>query len=145
MTRFNQFAFVFFLAISACHPSKKTNLTNPELTETYWKLTELMGKPVAMTPADKREMHMILKNENSRIQGHAGCNSFTGSYELKEGNRIVFSKMAVTQMACIDMETEDQFLKVLETADNYNINGNILQLNRARMAPLAKFEAVWLR
>jgi hypothetical protein len=33
-------------------------------------------------------------------------------------------------------------MKALNTADNYNVDGQKLVLNRARMAPLARFEAV---
>jgi heat shock protein HslJ len=40
------------------------------------------------------------------------------------------------------MELETQFLKVLEMADNYTIAGDNLVLNRARMAPLARFKSV---
>ena len=42
------------------------------------------------------------------------------------------------------MSIETGISKVLETVDNYSLNkeGNILSLNKARMAPLAKFQAV---
>jgi hypothetical protein len=40
------------------------------------------------------------------------------------------------------MERETEFLKVFEMADNYSLSGTTLSLNKARMAPLARFEAV---
>jgi len=43
------------------------------------------------------------------------------------------------------METEREFLQVLETADSYFLKGDTLMLNRARMAPLARFENVFLK
>jgi heat shock protein HslJ len=119
--------------------------SNAELVETYWKLTELMGKKVKPTPQGKKEVHIILKKQDNRIQGFAGCNTISGVYELKPGNRISFSKVITTMMACPDMSTEDQLKKVIERADNYSIKGNHLSLNKARMAPLARFEAVYLR
>jgi copper homeostasis protein (lipoprotein) len=115
------------------------------LTETYWKLVELNGKPVAPPATNRREAHLILKRDTKRVAGSGGCNSFGGSYELLTGNQIQFSKIAATRMACPDMSIEGQFFKVLETADSYTITGETLQLNRARMAPLARFEAVYLR
>ena len=118
---------------------KKSNAT---LAETYWKLTELMGKPVT-TPAGEREIHIILKIQDNRIQGFAGCNSIMGSYELKDGNFIRFRDVASTKMACDDMTIENQFKEILERADNYSILGDNLSLNKARMAPLARFEAVY--
>ena len=118
---------------------------NAELVETYWKLTELMGKPVKKTPQGKREVHIIMKKQDNRIQGFGGCNSITGVYELKKGAFISFKNVASTLMACADMETEAALKKVLERADNYTIRRDTLSLNKARMAPLARFEAVYLR
>ena len=66
-----------------------------------------------------------------------------GSYELKEGNLITFKQVASTQMACNDMNIENQFKEILERTDNYSILGDKLSLNKARMAPLARFEAVY--
>jgi len=49
-------------------------------------------------------------------------------------------------MACLNnMEIESQFLKVLTMADNYNIVGDLLVLNKARMAPLARFKTVYMK
>jgi heat shock protein HslJ len=89
MKKFSLYLITISFAMAACHSSKNTSGSNPGLKETYWKLTELMGKPVPTMESNK-EMHMILKNEDNRIQGNAGCNTFTGSYELKEANRIAF-------------------------------------------------------
>lgn len=125
--------------------SKQMTVPGATLTETYWKLTELMGKPAEKTAEGKREVHIILKNQDNRLQGFAGCNTITGEYELKAGNFISFKKLASTLMACMDMKTEDALIKILEQADNYSINGNNLSLNKARMAPLARFEAVYFK
>jgi heat shock protein HslJ len=107
--------------------------------EKRWKLIELTGKPVAR---QKSEAYFMLKTENNRVTGNGGCNSFSGNYELLEGNRIRFSKVISTMMECENMYIEFGFLKVLETADNYTIKGDTLSLNKARMAPLARFVAV---
>lgn len=115
------------------------------LTEKYWKLVELNGQPVTTTENMRKEPHMILRAAGKRINANGGCNSFMGTYEILEGNRIRFSKMAGTLMACPDMDLEARFTKVLEMVDNYNLDGDKLVLNRARMAPLARFEAVYLK
>lgn len=119
---------------------------SPTITETYWKLVELNGKPVARPATNQREAHMILRTGNRRVQGHGGCNTFRGLYELLDGNRIRFSPTATTRKACpTAMDTEDQFLKALTTADSYTLKDGTLSLNRARTAPLARFEAVYFR
>ena len=115
------------------------------LTEKYWKLVELNGKPVTKTDDMRKEPHMILRTAGRRINATGGCNNMMGGYEILPGNRIRFTKMASTLMACPNMEVEDRFREVLEMADNYNLDGDKLVLNKARMAPLARFEAVYLK
>ena len=114
------------------------------LTEKYWKLVELNGSPV---PTLEREPYLILKAKGGRVSGFGGCNPFTATYELDEAaSRIRFRKLAIATMACSSsLEMEEAFHQVLRTVDNYSLNGDRLTLNRARMAPLARFEAVYLR
>jgi heat shock protein HslJ len=120
-----------------------TKLTDG-ITETYWKLVELKGRPV---PPLKRAPYLILRTEDRRVTGFGGCNSFTGAYTLDEAaSRIRFDQVASTMMACPSgMDVEQAFHEVLRSVDNYSLNGDRLGLNRARMAPLARFEAVYLR
>ncbi len=123
------------------------NTDNNTITEKYWKLIEINGKPVKMDENSQKEPHMILRNQDHRFNGSGGCNTFNGSYEMKEGNRITFSRVASTMMACINMETETEMFRMFEMVDNYTVSedGKYLSLNRARMAPLARFEVVYLR
>lgn len=118
--------------------TKETNT----LTEKYWKLIEINGKTVK---SSEKEAHIILKAADNRITGNSGCNSFAGSFEQLPGNRISFSKIASTRMACMDMSIEDQLFNILSTVDNFSLNEGILSLNRAKMAPLARFEVVYLK
>ena len=124
-----------------------TKIQQESITEKYWKLIEINGKPVVMDESTGREPFIILKNEGNRINANGGCNSLTGSYEISQGNRIKFSQMISTMMACVHMEIETELKKALEMTDNYTLSadGQYLSLNRARMAPLARFEAVYLR
>lgn len=142
--------FIVLFALAACKPAQKIPAvpvppTPPqayEMQETDWKLTELMGKPVVNNETMKTAIHLILKKEDNRVQGFSGCNTIMGSYELKDGNRIAFSKMASTMMACPELATESEFNEMLGSVDNYSLNGNIMTLNKAKMAPMARFEAV---
>ena len=118
--------------------------TDLNLVEKYWRLTELLGEPVT-TPEGAKEAHMILKKEDNRVTGTSGCNTFNGSFTLKPFNRITFSRSISTMMMCPNMETETKLYKVLETADSYTIKDDVLVLIRGRMAPLARFEAVYVK
>lgn len=132
------------LAAKSARADTSISISDAKLIETYWKLTELNGKAWVSKPG-VRQIHLILKEKDSQIQGFLGCNSVNGTYDLKDGNRILFSKLATTLMACPDMTMEDELKKVLERTDNYSISGNNLSLNKARMAPLARFEAAPLK
>lgn len=114
------------------------------ITGRHWKLVELNGRPV---PALQREPYLILNTEGARVNGFGGCNGFSGSYEIDQAtSRIRFGQIASTMMACpAGMDIENAFHEVLSSADNYSLSGDHLTLNRARMAPLARFEAVHAR
>lgn len=114
------------------------------ISEKYWKLVELRGQPV---PRLDREPHIILHAQDGRVTGFGGCNRFTGAYTLDEArSRVRFGRLASTRMACPSgMDVDRAFGEVLEQVDSYSVNGDRLTLNRARMAPLARFEAVYLR
>ena len=113
------------------------------VTERYWKLVELNGQPL---PKLDHAPWLILEEADGRMNGFGGCNSFTGSYKLDAAaSRLSFAQIATTSMACISgMDVEQAFYEALRNADNYSLAGDHLTLNRARMAPLARFEAVYL-
>ena len=116
-----------------------------ELKDTYWKLIELDGKKVITAPTQKREVHITLTNEGSRLFAFGGCNQLAGSYEQK-GSDLRFTQMAGTLMACVSpfMELESQVLKMLNTTSGYRIEGQHLILLGGEQE-LASFEAVYLR
>ncbi|MET2986625.1 META domain-containing protein [Aureibaculum conchae] len=115
-----------------------------QLTDRHWKLVELNGKKVAYDKKKGNQPYLILRpDEENKVYGNAGCNRFFGTFELKEGNQITFSQLGATKMYCSNMETEKQFLEVLSKADNYSLDGETLMLNKAKMAPLAKFEVAY--
>ena len=148
--KMTQLFFLLFIAVlSACNGTKHSAATShtdstASLTGTYWKLTELNGKPIGEAEEGKRrEVYLTLASKENKVSGNAGCNGFGGTYTLQpDGFRLGFSQMMRTQMACDGLDLENEFMAILEKADSYYITNNVLQLNRAKMAPLAKFIAV---
>ena len=119
---------------------KVTAATEPDIAGVRWRLVELMGKPVPAAADPERAPFLRLIEDGQRIEGFGGCNTFGGRYELPAPTRIRFSHVAATLMACPDMQVETEFLRVLESTDNYAIAEDRLSLHKARMAPLARFE-----
>lgn len=110
-----------------------------------WKLVELRGIPVEVDEASDKIPFLLFHSAESRFSGNAGCNNIMGGYELAEENRIRFTQVASTMMACPDMELERAFIQMLETVDNYSLLGDTLSLNREKIAPLARFVPVYFR
>jgi len=115
------------------------NSVDPRLEDKKWLLIELRGKPFEKKEGHK-EGSITFNMETGMFSGNNTCNNFFGQYELKEGDRIQFGQAGTTLMACPDGETEKAFMEVLQMADNYNVVDGVLSLNRAKMAPLARFE-----
>ena len=132
------------LFIGACNTSKKASTVDLALVEKYWKLVELNGVSVA-DKNNPKEPHIIFKIDDNRFNGNAGCNNIMGSYQIKQPGRISFSEVASTMMMCLNMETEELLKRSLNVADSYIVKNDSLTLNRARMAPLARFVAVYMK
>ena len=114
------------------------NKTDPRLEGKNWVLTELMGQEITFED-EKRQASLHFDGATGRLSGSDSCNRIMGGYELIEGDRISFGELASTMMACPDMETSNRFNEVLKKVDNYTIANGVLSLNKARMAPLARF------
>src|SRR6056297_736461 len=124
----------------AAHYILHQHLHDPRIEGRRWILIELRGRPIE-NGENQKQASLLLRSEDSRLVGNGHCNTFNGSYAIKSGQRIEFGHdIAMTMMACPDMTLEDQFVEVLKMTDNYSIGEDgSLSLNRARMAPLARF------
>jgi len=113
-----------------------------KITEKYWKLITLNGNTIAVKDTQSKEAHFILKENDNAVMGNTGCNGIRGGYTLEGIDKIDFSKIISTRMACMDVPYEGEYLQALEQADNYNLSGDTLTLN-AGDKTLATFVAVW--
>jgi copper homeostasis protein (lipoprotein) len=113
-----------------------------EITGKYWKLVRLNGKQVE---AGSREPFIRFTAKDSQVNGNSGCNSFNGKYELSEGNRIKFSPFAMTKMACMDSNVEEEFMQVIGKTTSYSMTSDELIFQDEYETTLAKFEADFFR
>ena len=145
-------AFIIFISaiISiACNDTKQIAVPSNEraapgdatITDVFWSLTEVNGNPVVQAPDDKL-IFIKLTSKDSKLFGNGGCNTMFGSFDLNDGKKIKIT-VGSTKMACEGkrMEIETAFFNALGQVDSYFIKGDTLQLFKAKMAPLAKFEA----
>ena len=121
----------------------QAKITDAELVNTYWQLSELNGKPAELG-VGKKALHMVLTLEKNQVGGFAGCNRFSGTYQKKE-DQLKFGPMAATMMACVEgMEQEQVFLKALGQTERYTIKGHDLALYSNEEKPILRFKAVYL-
>lgn len=113
------------------------------LTDVHWRLTDLGEEPVVATGGiPDREPYIHLAVDGTTVTGATGCNTFSGPYTLT-GDALSFGALVATKVACTDPAMADQetrFLGALDTADRFEINGDVLTLY-AGMTPIARFEA----
>lgn len=115
------------------------------ITDIYWKLIEINGQSIEAVKL-MREPYLRLNTADNRAEANGGCNGMGGTYELNDDNwRLSFSQFMSTQMACENMDIEQQLADVIQRTDSYAVANDTLQLFRARMAPLAKFKAVYVK
>lgn len=118
---------------------ENSRTSDPRIENRRWELIELNGRQIE-PPSDRAGAYLRLDATESRVTGNASCNRFFGTYELLAGDRIRFGPdIGSTKMACPELEQEREFLDTLGRVDNYSVGEGGLSLNRARMAPLARF------
>ncbi len=139
------------VAVIACNntpsgnTSKQAVTTQPtevasDLYGKEWKLLELNGKAIVLDTTFPRYPYLIFEKENNRVIGNGGCNGLSGSFELKGKDSLEVSHVATTQMACPNLELEQQFLDVLKNVKRYYLEENILILSNESNDINAKFE-----
>jgi heat shock protein HslJ len=85
---------------------------------------------------------VTLRLDAGQADGVAACNHYGGGYKLA-GDALVFSPMAVTEMACEEprMSLESAFLAALGATASYRLDGGQLHLLDASGADLAVLSA----
>jgi uncharacterized lipoprotein NlpE involved in copper resistance len=111
------------------------------LVDKKWILIELQGKKIETT--NSPVAYILFDSELSQVSGNNSCNNYSGNYGLEDNGGILLGELSITERFCADRkirEREVAFNDMLNKIDNYTIENGILSLNKAKMAPLAKFE-----
>jgi heat shock protein HslJ len=103
------------------------------LEGTEWRLADIGGQPSPAGADSTRQPGFTLLADGRKVQGSAGCNRMTGTYQL-DGQKLKFGPLATTRMACPAMETETAFLKALQATTRYEVRGSSLTLYGADTA-----------
>jgi len=118
-------------------PRMETALISPE-----WKATGINNGKGGVQSLLAGTTLTATFTEDGTVTGSSGCNRFSGAYE-RDGNAIKIGPLAGTRMMCTEpagiMEQESHYLKALENASTFNIEGKTLELRDAQAALQVKF------
>lgn len=118
-----------FLLVVSCG-SVKTGESGAAALKNEWILQD---NNVAQAGLNSEPITLIFEAEDAnRITGFAGCNWYGGTFSLND-DLINFSQVYSTKRACPDLETESEFLKLLNDVNRYEIRGNNLYLYKGKL------------
>jgi heat shock protein HslJ len=142
------FAFIFFMLFlagiafvnlkGAQEQADAGDATPAEISVPAWRPTHL-GE---MRLEDNGEMFVQFE-EGGQLRGHAGCNRFSGNYELEDGSLHV-GPLRSTRMACPEpaMSFEISFMEALQTPAKASIVSDKLVLRTAKDGSTVRFTAI---
>lgn len=124
--------FVFSLFIFSCTAPTSTSYDQVKkvILETEWLLQDESGtvygfnnEPVSLS---------FYQEGNLMARGFTGCNRFFSNANLT-AEKIVFSQVGTTMVACPEVEIESSYLSLLPLVDNYEVRGKELKLYQGKM------------
>ena len=110
------------LSLAAC------TTTVPAFEDIEWVL-ESYGEKGNLQPAlEGSEPTAKFDSTEGQVSGSAACNHYFGGYEINK-DKLSFGPVASTEMWCEGkMDQEDEFLKILQTAETYQVKDGKLQI-----------------
>lgn len=146
------FVFGWLLVMACASPPDASEPAEPAATPTkaeeegaMLEVTDLMGEEwVAVTIEGEPlvdDTHVtILFGADGRVSGSGGCNRFSGSYSVVDGELSV-GPLANTMMACAEpvMEQEQRLHRVLGATRMVQVEGESLVLREAEDDPETRF------
>ena len=119
--------FLAILTASACAAQSGSGQAGEALADREWALVAL-GDPPAPIGATAHPPTLRLDSKETRASGFAGCNRFSGSFELA-GARLTFGPLLSTKMACErGMDVEQRYLDALGKVDAWSVASGELVL-----------------
>lgn len=121
-------------------PTAPSTKADASFIGTKWMLTKLNGDVLNLSKTELEQPFIKLSATDNGVGGNGGCNSFGGSFTLKEGQKIEFSQLLATMRYCEGSTIESVFMGNLQKAVAYTIINGELTLIDEDNHTLASFE-----
>lgn len=111
---------LIMLSVYSCKPRQSQPFgRNLALENKRWVLREMNGKAITPT-SDGKELFILFDTKDNTFGGSGNCNSMNGMYTVQD-EMINIHKMATTEMACPNMDTESEYFLMLSKANRYEL------------------------
>ncbi|WP_392339349.1 YbaY family lipoprotein [Moritella marina] len=108
------------------------------LIDTHWQLS-MLGTQAITADITQQHPHLVFTQDDNKVVGFAGCNRFSGRYDVLTNN-VSLTELATTKKMCFQqMNLETQFLTALSATDNYKVIDKILTLYSNTGVALGQF------
>jgi len=125
---------LFSLLLAGCagtNPAYEQTVAS-DLENKTWILESYGNPDNLQTVLKGTEVTALFDSSEGQVSGSAGANHYFGDYSLRNGE-ISIQQMAHTEMYRLDpegvMEQEQNYLSILQSAENYQTNNDTLQIN----------------
>jgi heat shock protein HslJ len=116
-------AAAFILMIS-CASSQKSNGSVEKDLYKAWRVTGFDTTGANHSPT------IAFDQAQNRVSGNGSCNRYSGGFTLTAPDKIAFSPMAATKMACPGLNVESRYFELLNKANKWSIKDGVLTLSQ---------------
>ena len=119
--------FLGFLCLALVVNCSAVGVQNREI-QRQWMMISFKNFTKEQLVKSKSEINLTSAIKDGKIQSTAfiSCNRMFFTAEIKSKNKIEFSGIGSTLMACENMKLEDEFSKELKKMKNYTEEGHFL-------------------
>jgi heat shock protein HslJ len=99
-----------------------------------WILTSYIVDGENRSVLPDTEVTILFESDTGEISGIAGCNHYTGSYEIEGRSLNIPGPIAATEMWCGDEigRQEQEYLEVLLRVKSFEITGDTLRIDSSK-------------
>lgn len=109
------------------------------LTDNPWQVERIRGQQIDVDRGDQPSLD--LRDRDNIATGTGGCNTFRSNYQVV-GDRLTFTPVAATKMACPALSTETDYFQALGEVQTYRVDGAELQLLDEQEQVILTFSAL---
>ncbi|TDU43679.1 putative lipoprotein NlpE involved in copper resistance [Gelidibacter sediminis] len=111
-----------------------------QLVGEKWHLVSFRGDKIQLKEV-KGGHPFVQFSDDFTLHGYTGCNDLQGGYEVGDALKLKFSNLINTLKSCPEMETENQFIKIMTATRSYAFEDRALVMYDENHLKLATFKA----